>query len=453
MNRLLTVVLLLAGCADSSVSRGQAEDCGSAGRCELLCSRAPAACFWAGAFFQDGRSGPDDAERAVKLFRRGCDGKDLRACRALATSYRRGLGVTRDVDKADQLFAETATAAQSACDKGEAMGCAVRGALLEWGRGVAVDKDQARALYVRAAELFEKSCTNGATWACLEGARILLSVRGEDASARKERRRKLNRLACDKNEPLGCYYLARALADESEGKATDADELFARAEKGLRAACERNNISRCLVLYRMLESRSRKRGLKMMLDAVAVADKVCRLGAAWSCERVATMLRRGCSSRRQCTGAERRDLERRAFGARLRVITMNETRCRAGKLSGCEGLAREMMPSSGSGPKDLKEPARELYDRLCSAGRANACYRLSSSYRYSALYSEQAKGLAYLEKGCALGDGFSCDRAAEAYREGKYVLRDEVRAQELAHKACQADSYYCKDKSARRKVP
>jgi TPR repeat protein len=58
----------------------------------------------------------ENAAKAADLWRQACDGKVAGACYDLGVATQSGLGVTRDRERARNLY-------QSACDLGDKRGC------------------------------------------------------------------------------------------------------------------------------------------------------------------------------------------------------------------------------------------------------------------------------------------------------------------------------------------
>ncbi|MCB9585921.1 MAG: sel1 repeat family protein [Polyangiaceae bacterium] len=77
-----------------------------------------------------------------------------------------------------------------------------------------------------------------------------------------------------------------------------------------------------------------------------------------------------------------------------------------------------------------------LYQKACDAGFAPACSRLG----FSKLSSDQAGGLALLEKACALGDDYTCWNTGRWYIEGRAVPKDEAKGALMTERGCSLGS-------------
>ena len=83
-------------------------------------------------------------DKAAELFKKVCDGGEVRGCYNLGVMYEKGNGVEKNFSKAVELY-------KKACDDGEMLGCYNLGVMYAKGNGV--EKD-----FSKAAELFKKAC-------------------------------------------------------------------------------------------------------------------------------------------------------------------------------------------------------------------------------------------------------------------------------------------------------
>ncbi|MCI6178773.1 MAG: sel1 repeat family protein, partial [Campylobacter sp.] len=67
--------------------------------------------------YEQGRAFYNNKEydKAVELYKKACDGGDMRGCRSLGTMYANGNGVEKDFSKAVELY-------KKACDGGDMRG-------------------------------------------------------------------------------------------------------------------------------------------------------------------------------------------------------------------------------------------------------------------------------------------------------------------------------------------
>ena len=91
-------------------------------------------------------------DRAAELFKKVCDGGEMRGCNNLGVMYTNGDGVEKNEQKAAELY-------KKACNGGETNGCYNLGLIYADGKGV--EKD-----FKKAAELFKKACDGGNMHGC-----------------------------------------------------------------------------------------------------------------------------------------------------------------------------------------------------------------------------------------------------------------------------------------------
>ena len=75
-------------------------------------------------------------DKAAELFKKACDGGEMRGCRYLGIMYANGKGVEKDLGKAAELY-------KKACDGGIMRVCNVLGFMYEYGN--VVEKDLGKA--------------------------------------------------------------------------------------------------------------------------------------------------------------------------------------------------------------------------------------------------------------------------------------------------------------------
>ncbi|MDY6124250.1 MAG: tetratricopeptide repeat protein, partial [Campylobacter sp.] len=82
-------------------------------------------------------------DKAAELFKKVCDGREVRGCNNLGVMYDKGNGVEKNEQKAVELY-------KKACDGGEMSGCGNLGTMYAKGEGVEEDLDKAVQLYKKA---------------------------------------------------------------------------------------------------------------------------------------------------------------------------------------------------------------------------------------------------------------------------------------------------------------
>jgi len=107
-----------------------------------------------------------DFAGAARLYERACDGGLMRGCNNLAALYLRGVGVPDGANpvRARELF-------MRACEGQNGLGCSNLGQLYELGTGISAD-------VVRASQLYERACELGAGAGCYRLALLYDAGRG-----------------------------------------------------------------------------------------------------------------------------------------------------------------------------------------------------------------------------------------------------------------------------------
>ena len=115
--------------------------------------------------------------------------------------------------------------------------------------------------------------------------------------------------------------------------------------------------------------------------------------------------------------------------AAARQDALFEKSCRAGVLAACFRQAWSLAGSRDAGDRGR---SLELYDSACRAGSADAC-----AYRGLFLSRDgNRESVAVLERACDLGSGGGCATLAFLHATGKFVPKDDRRANALYVKSC-----------------
>jgi len=187
----------------------------------------PESCYRAGFFFYLGHEAfPLDPVRATRLYERGCNLGDSRACNNLGDAFAYGQGVARDVERAAALF-------ERACRLGEALGCANLGYMAEHGEGI--DRDE-----LRARTLYREACTTGEVYGCIHSEMMA----AQDAGAPRDPAQALAhwREGCDqRRDASACAFLGILYEDGPDGMARDE----AKSAQAMSLACELGNGRAC----------------------------------------------------------------------------------------------------------------------------------------------------------------------------------------------------------------
>ena len=73
-------------------------------------------CSYLGAMYEYGNGVEKNQQKAAQLYKKACDGGNMRGCRNLGVMYEEGDGVEKDLGKAAELF-------KKACDFGLEEAC------------------------------------------------------------------------------------------------------------------------------------------------------------------------------------------------------------------------------------------------------------------------------------------------------------------------------------------
>ena len=115
--------------------------------------------------------------------------------------------------------------------------------------------------------------------------------------------------------------------------------------------------------------------------------------------------------------------------AAARQDALFEKSCRAGVLAACFRQAWSLADSRDAGDRGR---SLGLYDSACRAGSADAC-----AYRGLFLSRDgNRESVAVLERACDLGSGGGCATLAFLHATGKFVPKDDRRANALYVKSC-----------------
>lgn len=301
---------------------------------ERRCAKEPLACWRAGDMLRSGRV-RRDAAKALGLYRKACDAKELRGCALLGEMHLAGEGTARDVPKAVGLFS-------AACAGGHQEACSLLGALHLQGEGVPRDEPKAR-------KLFEEACAQADGRGCgMLGGLVAQGAAGfaPDPAAAIEQFRK----ACNNGYGPGCRELAKA---HWSGATKDAGQAAAGASLG----CHFEDGWSCVLLGSLFENGALK--ADDLTQALALFEMGCTRGCAEGCARLGGIFAEG-----------------RAGVARSPAKAFHYWRlaCDLEDGAGCHrvGLAH----SKGEGAVADPAVAKEYFERGCRLGNSEACTAL-----------------------------------------------------------------------------
>jgi TPR repeat protein len=158
-----------------------------------------------------------------------CERGDNVACGRLGSRYEYGDGVARDDGRAVKLY-------KKACDGGLPLGCASLGELVETGRGTRADMGEAAALY-------QQGCSGGAQGGCAALGRLY--SRGTGVPFAPVKAVDLLQRACETTPPLGCGVLGQIYL---EGRGVPADS--GRGDHWFDVGCRAHDEAACAALHR-----------------------------------------------------------------------------------------------------------------------------------------------------------------------------------------------------------
>ena len=188
-----------------------------------------------------------------------CAARQPGACLALAAVLAKNTSVTRDVERARELY-------KSECDVGTLVACNALGALY----GAARD-------YVKAVVLYDRACKGGLARGCLNLGSVHYDVGGALRNDELATHEFLG--ACEGGEPLGCYNLAAAYA---EGRGVKKD--FAKSLMFARRACDGGAPEGCArVMAASVKGEGTTQDIK---GGLAGLDDACTRGQGASCSQL-----------------------------------------------------------------------------------------------------------------------------------------------------------------------
>ena len=269
------------------------------------------------------------------------------------------------------------------------------------GRGGQVDKARAIALY-------EKACAARDGESCREAAGMLRET---------PRAEQLLQQGCDFGDGFSCSELVADLRTAARD-APRADAAFRRAVEIFDGGCHKGDPEACMGAGHMRASFAppdEAKAAEMFGRAVPIYTERCNKEDAAACFRLALAYHEGRGVPTD-------------FGQHTAFM---ERACRLGYLDACaeEAAAYKLTDTRDD---DAKAPA--LFERACLAGvqRRQPCREAGFLYADGdAVPADKPKGVALLERACALGEVSSCFRAGAMYREGEGIPADATKAAAL----------------------
>lgn len=186
-------------------------------------------CAELGKAYYYGNGVTKDINKAIQLYEKACDGGIMDGCIYSGIAYQKGEGAATDLGKAVQLY-------EKACNGKNMFGCTFLGEAYQYGNGVSKD------LY-KSAQLYEQACDNEEMIGCLDLGNAYYNGNGVAKNLNKAAQ--LYQKACDGGEAEGCFNLGSAYFN-GDGVARDID----KAMKLFQKACDGGDMEGCNVLQR-----------------------------------------------------------------------------------------------------------------------------------------------------------------------------------------------------------
>lgn len=353
----------------------------------------------------EGQGVEQDYVKAAELFQQGCNNGEPRGCYYLSALTMSGNGVDQDTELANELLLdacdqdvgeacydlgvlsiselpdnpsdtdeieESLEPIARACELGFTLACADLATLYYTG-GLA-DSDWDLAIYY-----FELACQGADIGSCNNLGYIYQQglVEGKDESHAAE----LFLKACDEGDALGCANYAVLLV---EGRGVDQD--LGLAITVFEDVCQEGEPKGCAnlaILYfeGMGVEQDDAEGLRLL-------DKACTLGEALSCRQLASVFISG--------GPVSTDVER--------GLVLLDYACGLGDPESCAFLG--MSYAEGTVVEQDLPKAMTYFDASCQMGDPRGCASVAG---WLIDDGQIDQGVLYLERGCDLGDGWSCE--------------------------------------------
>ena len=148
-------------------------------------------CAELGKAYYYGNGVTKDINKAIQLYEKACDGGEVLRCSDLGYAYNKGEEVTKDFNKAAHFY-------QKACDGGVMGGCFNLSLAYKTGKGVTKD-------FNKAVQLYQKACDGGEMKGCLNLGSIYYN--GDGVAKDIDKAMKLFQKACDGGAMEGCNLL------------------------------------------------------------------------------------------------------------------------------------------------------------------------------------------------------------------------------------------------------
>jgi TPR repeat protein/serine/threonine protein kinase len=383
------------------------------------------------------RNVPENAAKALELFKQGCDGGFADSCAGVGLASSTGHGAPQDRAEAAKRF-------QGACDKGSELGCGLLGEYLLFGSG-GLAKDPARG-----ASLMQKSCDANVMVAC--NALAIATNRGTGIPADGKKAVALFERACNGGFAPSCT----SLGWQFESGTAMLHEP-ARAFELYKRGCDAGDMLGCTNLGHAYESSIGT--TRDMSRAIALYTQACDAGNAVGCNnlglayrdgrgvavdggRAVQLFQKACDDvldteyLRGCTqlGIALQD----GVGGEkdpAKGFTYIEKSCNGGNMAGCTALGYAYANARGVAKDEHK--AALLYQQACDGGEMTGCNNVGYFYETGKVLEKDIhKAVARYGQACTNGSSLGCVNLGVLYYGGNGVPVNNGRAAELFEKAC-----------------
>lgn len=316
------------------------------------------------------------------------------SCLVLGVMYARGIGVTRDDDRATSLY-------RRACDGGDPEGCAALGSCAQRGSGIPVDLDLAASLYTRA-------CNAGLGAGCTDLGVLYADGKGPPGSDAQVF--DLWKRGCNGGDGTGCWLLGKVY-EAGLIKSRSVDTWLALYKR----ACQGGEQRGCEAYERLAERMPKRDAAAEALDQDA-----CNRGDGAACEKLGKMYYQGLG----------------VPGDLARAASLYDRACRAGSASGCGALGE--MYAGGQGVAKESATAVKLLRRGCDGGDARSCGGLGVMYeKGTGVARDHQKALDLLHRACRANDDVACS-LLESMGDAEALARSRPYKVQGLRSGCQA---------------
>lgn len=330
----------------------------------------------------------DDWPKAAELYKKGCDGGDMRGCYQLAGLYRKGHHVEQDNARALALRLQ-------ACEGGLWAICDTAGDYYRNGVGADID-------YGRAAELFERACDNHHAEGCNHLAQAY--EEGQGVGKSKVKADALHLQACGMERTASC----QRLDAEAHARAIQEDNPAVSA-KFRESACAYRDERACGTLADAYDAAAFDDAAHVL--AAQTYEKACARGHQDSCASLGSRYAKG--------EGVARDHDR--------ANALLKGACDAGLGGACANYAAQCVNGCGGAPAD----GMAYYQRACDHGSRDACTQVARFHEIGdGVPKDVERARKVYEDGCSWFDSRSCMRLGLLTRASN--LKEAGRLMDLA---------------------